>query len=124
MNPRLGRFAAAALVALALVLTSAPQAATLRIAGTAPTQDNAGSCTAPVLEPMPGGNQVRVVVTVFGPVAFVDSAVVAAGAPFAFTRSVPSGTYTVRAWAADAGGVGCDTTLTVTVKNPPARVRL
>lgn len=118
------RFAAAALATLALVLASAPQAATLRVTGTAPTQDNAGSCAAPVLEAMPAGNQVRVVVMVLGPVGFIDSVVVAPGAPFTFTRTVPSGTYTVRAWAVDAGGTGCDTTLTVTVKNPPARVRL
>lgn len=103
---------------------SCAHGATLTISGTAPAHDNAGTCALPSLTPSPAGSLVTVFVQVTGPAVWSDSLVVAAGSPFTFTRTVPAGTYTVRAWASDAGGAGCDTTITRTVKNPPGRVRL
>lgn len=124
--------AAAALLYLALWIlaalfvgcSSCAQSATLTIRGQAPAYDNAGTCAAPSLTPSAGAALVTVFVQVTGPAAFLDSLQVASGLPFAFVRTVPAGSYTVRSWASDAGGVGCDTTVTVTVKNPPWRVRL
>lgn len=110
-------------IAGALVLLSSC-AATLKLSGTAPNQDNAGTCTTPTLTPIAPGSVVTVHVSATGPLAFEDSLAIAAGSTFTFTRNVPAGTYTVRAWASDAGGIGCDTTLTLVLKNPPWRVRL
>lgn len=111
------------LVCLFVGCSSCAHGATLTITGSAPAHDNAGTCALPNLTQSTGG-LVTVFVQVTGPTAFADSLVVAAGSPFTFTRTVPAGTYTVRAWASDAGGAGCDTTVTRTVKNPPGRVRL
>lgn len=104
--------------------SSCAHGATLTISGTAPAFDNAGTCAAPQLTTLAGSALVMVHVQVTGPASFVDSLAVNAGAPFTFARTGPAGTYTVRAWAKDAGGVGCDTTLTITTKNPPWKVRL
>lgn len=99
-------------------------AATLTIRGTAPAFDNPGTCTTPTLIAASPGAVVTVHVSVSGPVAYLDSVAVAAGSLFALSRQVPAGTYSVRAWASDSGGAGCDTTITVRVKNPPWKVRL
>jgi len=118
-----------ALVALTVLglgagCASCAHSATLTIRGTAPAVDNAGTCAVPLGTPMTAGALVMVHVDVTGPAAFADSLTVTSGAPFTFARNVPAGTYTIRAWAKDAGGAGCDTLVTVTVKNPPGRVRL
>lgn len=99
-------------------------AATLTVRGTAPASDNAGTCTSPTLITASPGAVVTVHVSAIGPVTFEDSAAVAAGSPFTLSRQVPAGIYTVRAWATDSGGIGCDTALTVRLKNPPWKVRL
>jgi len=104
--------------------SSCSSAATLTISGHAPGFDNAGTCAAPSLTATAPANLCTVVVQVSGPASFADSLQVVAGAPFTFTRTVPGGTYSIRSWARDAGGSGCDTTITLTVKNPPWRVRL
>jgi len=111
-------------IAVAGGCASCAHSATLTIRGTAPAVDNAGTCAAPLGTPMTAGALVMVHVDVTGPAAFADSLTVTSGAPFTFARNVPAGTYTIRAWAKDAGGAGCDTLVSVTVKNPPGRVRL
>lgn len=98
--------------------------ATLAVRGTAPASDNSGTCTTPTLTGATPGATVTVHVSAIGPAAREDSLLVPAGSPFSFTWQVPAGAYTVRAWASDAGGIGCDTTITVAVKNPPWKVRL
>jgi len=119
----MSRRAPLAILALAaLAFTSC--SATLRVGGTAPALDNAGTCASPVLATMPAGNLVTIHVQITGPAAREDSVRVVAGSPFLFAWSVPAGTYTVRAWPSDAGGAGCDTTTTATAKNPPWRVQL
>lgn len=101
-------------------------AATLRIRCTAPAQDNGAlSCTAiPILIPV--GAVWRVVHFAWsGPAAGEDSVTTTGGLTVNYARSgLPAGTYTVRAWASDSGGVGCDTTITRTLKGPPHRVAI
>ncbi len=110
-------FALGALVALSSCGSA------LRVKATAPTQDNDGTCSAPVL--YPAGAVPRMMHFAYsGPVAGEDSIATTAGTTVTFTRTVPPGTYTVRAWASDAGGPGCDTTTVVVVKAPPARPTL
>ncbi len=116
---------AAGAAALVLVLeASCAHTATLTVRGTAPTQDNAGTCSAPSLSAMGANPALKVFASWTGPVSGLDSLTVAPGQSFSFSRTVPPGTYAVRAWAADAGGAGCDTSLTVTVKNAPWRPQL
>ena len=103
--------------------SSCAHSATLTLRGTAPAQDNGGTCTAPQLVANVSAS-VRIVFAWSGPASGTDSLSVTPGTAFTFTRTVPPGAYTIRAWAADAGGAGCDTTLSVTVKNPPWRVQL
>lgn len=124
LSPALYLAAAVLVVAAFGGCSSCAHPATLTVRGTAPAQDNAGTCTTPTLAAATPGALVTVHVLTAGPAAREDSLLVPAGSPFAFTWQVPAGTYTVRAWATDAGGTGCDTTLTVTVKNPPWKVRL
>src|SRR5262245_36464168 len=96
---------------LLIPLMLASCGATMRVNGHAPANDNNGTCAAPVLLT----NQSAFVVMHFqwqGPDAGEDSISVATGAAFSFSRSVRAGSYTIRAWASDAGGVGCDTTIT------------
>lgn len=113
----------AVLVASLVLVLLSSCAATLSVRGTSPTHDNAGTCTTPTLAARPPGAVVTVHVSASGPVTFEDSLTVAGGATFTFTRAVPAGVYAVRAWASDAGGAGCDTSVTLTVKDPPWRVR-
>lgn len=128
IKPALQLPAALGLAVLVVALfggcSSCARAATLRVSGTAPGFDNGGTCTTPTLTPAQLGALVTVHVLATGPAAREDSLLVPAGSPFAFTWALPAGTYSVRAWATDAGGIGCDTTLTVAVKNPPWKVRL
>jgi len=101
-----------------LLLTSC--GATLRLSGTAPLEDNDGSCGARVLVPN-ASSSVWIHAVWTGPEAGGDSTFVAKGSQFSFTRQVPSGTYTIRLWASDAGGVGCDTLVTRTYESAPDR---
>jgi hypothetical protein len=101
-----------------LLLTSC--GATLRLSGTAPTQDNDGSCPVPVLVPNVSAS-VWVHVAWVGASSGEDSMSVARSAPFIFTRSVQPGSYTIRAWASDAGGASCDTLIYLVLKSPPHR---
>jgi len=111
-----------ALLALGLIGSSC--AATLRLSGTAPTQDNISqSCSAPILTAR-GSAPVAVHFAWSGPVTGEDSLLTVTGALITFTRNLPAGSYLVRCWASDSGGVGCDTTLAVNLKGPPWKVRL
>ena len=93
-------------------------AATMRVTGTAPSKDNDGTCAAPALVT----NVSTSVVVHFewsGPESGQDSLSAATGSPFVFTRQTKAGTYNIRAWVSDVGGVGCDTTITRTYRSPP-----
>ncbi len=107
---------------LLVALTSC--SATLRVKATAPTNDNDGSCAAPVLYAVPAGTARVMHFAWTGPASGEDSVATTAGTLVTYSRGVPPGTYTVRTWASDAGGAGCDTTATVVVKAPPARPTL
>jgi hypothetical protein len=101
-----------------LMLTSC--GATLRLSGTAPTQDNNGSCSARVLLPNVSPS-VWIHAAWTGPSSGDDSVFVAIGTPFVIAKQVPAGTYMVRLWASDVAGAGCDTTVTRVLKGPPDR---
>ena len=112
---------------LLLALSFTPlEAATLRIRFTLPTDDNSGSCVSPALIPMgtnpalkghwrywvAGGDSLGGAVE--------DSLSGLPGAVVLRDYPVANGLYRVRAWATDAGGVGCDTLLTKSpFKSPP-----
>ena len=112
-----------ALVALAaLILTSC--GATLAVRGTAPTQLNDGTCTAPILSLAATLQMVHAQVLGRG---LEDSVLVMPGAAFAFSWAVPAGDYPVRVWATIAARpdlVGGDTTATIEALARPDRVRL
>lgn len=111
------------LLALALVLVSSCNAV-MRVRATAPALDNDGTCTAPVNITI-AANAPRVMHFAWsGVVSGEDSIFTTAGQPVVLVKLVPPGAYAVRAWASDAGGPGCDTTITVTVKAPPAKPAL
>jgi hypothetical protein len=115
------------LVALVMVMWSIPcQSATLRVRFTLPNQDNSGTCTAPVLLAMganpnlkghwrwwvAGGDSITAAVE--------DSLAGAPGAVVVTDYQVAQTLYRVRAWATDAGGVSCDTTVAIVpFKNRP-----
>lgn len=114
----------AALCAAALMLFSGPAlSATLRLTATAPVYDDDGTCAEPVLLSVPAGTQRVMHFAWSGPSAGEDSVVVAAGERVSFSRQVPAGVYSVRAWASDVGGVGCDTTIVVDVRARPDKIR-
>lgn len=107
------------LAAAALELTSC--AATLRMGATAPSQDNDGTCTSPVLVAAP--NAPRIVhFRWVGPVAGEDSVAVTSGQLATLQRNVTPGQYVVYGWASDAGGAGCVDSVRVTIKAAPWRV--
>jgi len=109
---------------LLLLIALSSCSATLRVKATAPTNDNDGTCAGPVLVAMPAGTPRVMHFAWAGPVSGEDSISTTAGTLVTFSRGVPPGIYTVRTWASDAGGVGCDTTATFVVKAPPARPTL
>lgn len=93
-------------------------AATLSVKATAPLQDNLGTCTAPILGPRSGVTVLHFAWT--GPVSGEDSVATIAGTQVTFTKNgIPAGVYDIRAWASDAGGPGCDTTITKRFGGPP-----
>ena len=96
--------------------------ATLRLSATAPTMDNEGTCAAPELYSAPNGLRRAVHFSWTGPVSGEDSVITTPGGLATISRPVPPGVYFVHGWASGAGGVGCDTALTVTVAAPPWRV--
>ena len=93
-------------------------AATLTVRATAPLSDNLGTCSAPLLGPRTGATVIHFEWQ--GPVSGVDSVLTTAGTQVTFTRNgIPAGTYTIRSWASDAGGAGCDTVITKRFGGPP-----
>lgn len=106
---------------LLILILLASCGATLSVRGTAPTMDNAGSCLFPVL-----GARVGFTVMHFawqGAVAGEDSVITTAGTLVTFTKNgIPAGLYTIRAWASDSAGVGCDTIITRRFGGPPSKV--
>lgn len=92
-------------------------AATLKVRAVAPDLDNGGSCTAPVL--IPRSDSCWVHFQWISPSRIgEDSVRAAAGQPVALTVNVPPGIYTIRSWASDVGGAGCDTSATVRTLQP------
>lgn len=96
--------------------------ALLVVRGTAPPNDNSGSCTAPILAPRIGTTVMHFAWS--GPVAGEDSVSTSAGTLITFTRNVPAGTYLIRAWASDGGGAGCDTSIVRHFGGPPWKTKL
>jgi hypothetical protein len=99
---------------------------TMVVRGTAPSAFNdAATCgVTPIQIPMgPGTPVVRIHAQTTGR---EDSVAVAPGAPFAFTWSLPAGTYAVRVWASIPGfpDEGCDTTVVRTLIAKPDRPRV
>jgi len=109
---------AALLALLSVLLTSC--AATLIVRGTAPVQDNSGTCIAPILGPRSGATMMHFAWT--GPAVGEDSISTVAGTQVTLTRNgVPAGIYTIRAWASDSGGAGCDTSIVLRFGGPPKK---
>ena len=112
-----------AVVSLGAVLLSSC-AATLRLSATAPIQDDdRATCTAtPILTARTGFTRMHFAWV--GAVSGQDSLTTTAGTLVNFVRTgIPAGLYTVRAWASDSAGVSCDTTITLQLGGPPAKVR-
>ena len=106
------------IVLLALVaLTSC--SAMLNLRCTAPVND--GTCATRVLLPTPV-HPMYVHFAWSGLSSGEDSVATTSGSVVNFSRQVPAGIYTVRAWASDLGGASCDTIITVVVKAPPDKV--
>lgn len=120
MVDRCGPRASALVLAAILLLSALADAATLRIRFTLPAQDNRDTtCIAPDLLPMElpntalkghwrwwaaGADSVTM--------AAEDSTAGTPGTLLLRDYNVPQGVYRVRVWATDAGGGGCDTTVT------------
>ena len=110
----------AALVIVALLSISCAHSAPLVVTGTMPSQENAGTCAAPLLLPAQGDATWRAVLSWSGPVSGADSLYRLPGAAFSFTENLPSGTYTLRCRAVrSVNSWLCDTTIVRTVSNPP-----
>jgi hypothetical protein len=111
------------IITLLTAVACARSAGLLTITGTSPAYDNAGTCIAPVLETRaPTAMWIHFLWT--GPEAGHDSLSVAQNTAFVYTHRVTPGTYSIRAYAQDEGGVGCDTTIIKTViKGPPWKIR-
>ena len=97
------RLAAALVLALAASCAHVPPAAAgpLTFRFSLPTQENAGTCPAPVLMPMLADATLRGVYSWAGPVTGLDSTYAVPGATVVVLKYVPSGTYTVRVHAAN-----------------------
>ena len=96
----------------------------LTVSGTAPDRDNFGTCVNPSLLPM-GSNPFLMIHLRWwraggdSSSTAADSLRVAPGGAFTFTEATGAGLWRVRGWAADLGGAGCDTTISVDVGKPP-----
>jgi len=115
-----------AAVAMALAAVSCNcTAATLRAQATAPAFDNdSPSCASPVLVARAAQDTVWMHFQWTGPAAGEDSIRAVSGQLVVFQRNTPAGVYNLRAWATDAGGIGCDTTITIRAKAAPWRPKL
>ena len=109
-----------ALALLALLLTSC--AATLAVRGTAPTLGAEGSCARSIPADTLRG-PLRVVARVEG-IGLMDSLWAVPGEAFAFRWQVPPGSYVVTAFARNAGGVSCSTSVVVTTTSRPSPVAI
>jgi hypothetical protein len=121
--------------ALCGLLLSSCAATWHKVAGrtvTAPLYDDAAAvCTdAPILMgPLPTAYRTLHRMAIQGAWSYADSVTVLAGTTATFAGMfVPTGdAVTLRWWASDEGGAGCDTTYTVTptsTRVPPGRVTL
>lgn len=107
-----------ALVLMLAALASPAAAATLTVRGTAPVNDNLGTCSAPQLGTRSGATVMHFEWS--GAVNGEDSVSTAAGVQVTFSRNgIPAGTYNIRGWASDGGGAGCDTTIVRRFGGPP-----
>lgn len=114
------RFAIAVAALIVIACASCAHGAQVLIGGKAPLFDNDGACGAPVLIPQPPTNAaLRVVLSWSGPASGRDSTFVQPGAAFLFTKTLTPGLYTFRIYSADAGGAGCDTMFSRTLKAAP-----
>lgn len=103
---------------LALVALSSC-AARMVLTGTAPLEDNTGTCANPILS-LSSTRPMMLHARWSGRAAGEDSVSVIAGTAFTFDRTgLPAGVYSVSVWFSDAGGVGCDTTITTQIGGPP-----
>ena len=94
--------------------------ATLIIRATAPISDNSAvSClSSPVLGARSGFTVIHFAWS--GPSAGEDSITTIAGTLVTFSRGgAPAGLYTIRCWASDSAGVGCDTSMVRRFGGPP-----
>jgi len=97
---------------------------------TAPVNDNAGTCLSPILLAVSLSTPRTIYLSVVqGSWVKLDSLVTTAGTSVSFPAlNPPLGTAcTVRCWARDVGGAGCDTTRTdtpIVTLLPPARPTL
>jgi hypothetical protein len=107
------------IVALAaLMLTSC--GASLRLQATAPAQLNGGTCALPQLSSSPAW-PMMLHFAWSGPAAGEDSVPCNPGQLVTWSHGVPAGTYTIRGWASNAYGAGCDTTITKAAGDPPGK---
>ena len=113
-----------AILCAAVLVVLSSCGATLRMHATAPTFDNDGTCTSPVLIAAPVSIPRMLHFSWTGPLSGEDSVATSSGVLVTLTRTVPPGVYVVRAWASDAGGAGCDTSITTILKAPPWKVSL
>jgi hypothetical protein len=95
-------------------------AATFVVRATAPINDNVGTCAAPLLGPRSGVTVMHFEWT--GPISGEDSVSTTAGTQVTFQKNgFPAGLYSIRAWASDLGGAGCDTTISKRFGGPPGK---
>lgn len=101
-------------------------AAVLRVSGTTPLYDNDGTCAAPVLTARAAGDSCWMHFAWSGNSRAGEDSVHAAGGQLVgmSVPGLPPGFYTVRAWASDPGGAGCDTLVMVRVRAQPWRPRI
>ena len=105
---------------LLLLILLASTSATLIVRATAPLFDNSAvSClSTPILGARSGFTVLHFAWS--GPTAGEDSITTTAGSLVTLSRGgVPAGLYTIRSWASDSAGVGCDTSVVRRFGGPP-----
>ena len=112
------------LTILLLLIALPASAAQFTVRGKVPAQGNDSTCATPVLVATTTPAVIHVRLT--GAVTREDSTVaLVPGTPFALTfAQLPAGLYTVRGWASNPGGIGCDTTFTKLAVAPPWRMQV
>jgi hypothetical protein len=108
------------LLLMCVFLLTSSCAATPKVKLTAPLQDNAGTCAQPVLG-QTAGPGMNLFLTWSGPDTGSVWFPAAPGQVREYERQVKPGVYTLRSWAEDRGGVGCDTTVVDTLKSRPGK---